>query len=131
MPVRVGIDLVDVNDVRETLSAHGARYLERVYGAGEIADCQLAGGVDPERLAARFAAKEAVIKVLRAGEEGIPWRAIEVRRDPAGWIDLRLSGAAAELAAATGLGELAVSISHERGFAAAVVVAELHPAVES
>jgi holo-[acyl-carrier protein] synthase len=124
--VRVGIDLVSVQAVRESLRTHEDRYLERVYTAREVTECRTADGMDAERLAARFAAKEATLKVLRPRDGGVPWSAIEVLRDPGGWVDLALTGAAAELAEAAGVAELAVSLTHEGGFASAVVVAELH-----
>jgi holo-[acyl-carrier protein] synthase len=104
------------------LQAHGQRYLERVYTAREIADCTGADGVDPERLAARFAAKEAAMKVLRPGDAAVPWPSIEVVRDAAGVPALTLHGPAAELARAAGLTEFAVSLTHEDAYAAAVVV---------
>ncbi len=123
MPLRVGIDLVAVESVEESVRVHSSRYLQRVYTDREVGDCRTADGVDPERLAARFAAKEAALKVLRPRAGGIPWRAIEVRRHEAGWVELELSGAAAALAAEAGLDDFAVSLSHEGGFASAVVVA--------
>jgi holo-[acyl-carrier protein] synthase len=127
MPLRVGIDLVAADSVREALARHGDRYLERVYTAQEIADCGNATGVDPERLAGRFAAKEATFKVLRAGDEPLPWREVEVRRHPTGWVELLLTGQAATLAREAGIVQLALSIAHEQGFATAVVVAETSP----
>lgn len=121
MPLRVGIDTVEVAAVEAALAAHGDRYLERVYTSGEVADCE--GGA--ERLAARFAAKEATFKALRAGAGGVPWSAVEVRRDPSGHPDLVLHGRAAELAAAAGVDDLAVSLTHEAGLASAVVIAQV------
>jgi holo-[acyl-carrier protein] synthase len=125
MPVRIGIDLVSVDSVRDSISTHGGHYLQRVYNAHEVSDCSTPTAVDPERLAARFAAKEATFKVLRAGDQAVTWRDIEVRRDPSGWVELRLSGQAAALAAEAGISDFALSLSHERGIAAAVVVAEI------
>ena len=82
------------------------------------------GSVDAERLAGRFAAKEAAMKMLRPPEdEAVPWSSIEVRREASGWVEVELSGRAAELARARRIGDMAVSLTHERGFAAAVVVA--------
>jgi holo-[acyl-carrier protein] synthase len=127
MTVRVGIDLVSVQAVQDSLHAHRDSYLSRVYTDREVTDCRTADGMDAERLAARFAAKEAALKVLRPRDGGIPWSAIEVRRDPGGWVEMELSGAAADLAEAAGVAELAVSLSHEGGFASAVVIAELRP----
>ena len=123
--IRVGTDLVSVEAILDALEAHGSRYLTRVYTEREVEDCRTGGTVDPERLAARFAAKEATIKLLRGGDVAVPWRSIEVRRDPSGWVDLVLSGPAATLAETAGIRDLSLSVSHEGGFASAVVVAEL------
>jgi holo-[acyl-carrier protein] synthase len=125
VPIRVGIDLVSTSSVAEALQTHGDRYLARVYTARERGDCRTADGVDPERLAARFAAKEATLKVLPASDEGIALTAIEVRRDPSGRVSIELSGRAAELGDDAGIVDLALSLTHEGGFAAAVVVAEI------
>jgi holo-[acyl-carrier protein] synthase len=126
MSIRVGLDLVSVQTVAESLSTHGERYLHRVYSAAEVADCRTADGVDPEKLAARFAAKEAAFKVLRVGDEAVAWTDVEVVRDRSGWVSLSISGRAARLAEAAGISELALSLSHEQGCAAAVVVAEIN-----
>lgn len=131
MGLRVGIDLVSVESVAESVRTHGERYLQRVYTERELADCATSAGVDPERLAARFAAKEAALKVLRPTDEGISWQAIDVRRDPGGWVDLELTGQAAILAAENGLTGFAVSLTHEEGFASAVVVAEFGAAADT
>lgn len=125
MPIRVGIDLVSVDCVRESIRTHADRYLQRIYTDGELRDCQTAEGVAPERLAARFAAKEAAIKVLRPAGEGVPWRSIELRRHPSGWTELELSGRAQALAAEAGVGDLAVSLTHDGDYAAAAVVAQV------
>ena len=125
MSIRVGTDVVAVETISQSLSDHGDHYLERVYTEREVADCRNQSGIDAERLAARFAAKEAVLKVLRPDEEGVPLSAIEVRRDPAGWVELELSGPAAALADRAGITELALSYAHEQGLASAVVVAQM------
>lgn len=124
MPLRVGTDLVLVETVRESIDTHGDHYLRRIYTQREVSDCSTPHGVDPERLAGRFAAKEATLKVLRPQEQGIPWNTIEVVRNPSGWVDLELSGPSAELADEAGILELSLSIAHEGGFATAVVVAQ-------
>lgn len=115
---------MSVETVRGSIEAHAEHYLQRVYTAREVADCSSSGELDAERLAARFAAKEATLKVLRPREQGIPWNAIEVRRDPSGWVELALSGPAAALADDAGIAELSLSIAHEGDFATAVVVAQ-------
>jgi holo-[acyl-carrier protein] synthase len=81
-------------------------------------------------LAARFAAKEATIKVLRPGNDAIPWTDIEVTRQASGWVELRLTGAAATLATDAGITDLALSLTHEHGTACAVVIAEIPPAAD-
>lgn len=125
MALRVGIDLVEIGPVRESIEQFGASYLERIYTPGEVADCSSESGPDPARLAARFAAKEATLKVLRpAPDEAVPWRSIELVRSPGGWVELELHDAAAVLAAAAGLTELAVSLTHECDYASAAVVAQ-------
>jgi holo-[acyl-carrier protein] synthase len=126
MGIRVGNDLVSVADVRAAIARHGARYLRRVYTETEVADSSRHGEVAAERLAARFAAKEATIKVLRpSGGDAVPWRSIEVRRQPGGWVELELAGSAAHLATRAGVASLAVSLSHEADWATAVVIAEI------
>jgi holo-[acyl-carrier protein] synthase len=123
---RVGIDLVDAAEVAAALEAHGDRYLRRVYTPEEVQDCRRDAGIDAERLAARFAAKEAAIKVLRPDRRtAVPWTGIAVRRDPAGWVGLELHGRAAALAEAAGITRTALSISHERGTSCAVVLAHI------
>jgi holo-[acyl-carrier protein] synthase len=112
-----------VNVVAQALRGPNAdRYLARVYTEQEISDCKGAGGVDPGRLAGRFAAKEATLKVLSITDEGVSLRDIEVRSDPSGHVSLELHGRAAELAHEAGVIELALSLTHETWFAAAVVV---------
>jgi holo-[acyl-carrier protein] synthase len=126
MSLRVGLDLVSVETIADSLRTHGTRYLERVYSSAEVADCRRGGEVDPQRLAARFAAKEATFKVLRVGDEAVAWTDVEVVRHRSGWVSLLLSGRAGTLAEAAGISELALSLSHEQGCAAAVVVAEIN-----
>ena len=125
MPTRVGIDLTSIGQVRASMAAHNRRYLDRIYTSDEVRDCSGDHGVDPERLAARFAAKEAAIKVLRPGPAGLPWKSIAVRRDAGGWVELELDGPAAALADASGVKDLTLSLTHEGEFAAAVVVANM------
>jgi len=119
--VRVGVDLASVTGVRDAMAAHGDRYLKRVYTPQELLDC----GGDPARLAGRFAAKEAAIKVLRPERDtALPWSDIEVLRQPGGHVLLRLAGFAAVRAEHEGLGAFSVSVSHEGDTACAVVLAE-------
>jgi holo-[acyl-carrier protein] synthase len=119
MPLRVGIDLVRAATIAASITEHGDAYLERVYTRQEVADCK----ADPLRLAARFAAKEATMKVLAPGPDAaVPWPSIEVVRNAPGAPSLRLHGPAAELAREAGLTAFALSFTHEEEYAAAVVV---------
>lgn len=116
---------MSVTEVEQSIAEHGDRYLERIYTERELADCRSAGEVSAERIAARFAAKEATYKALQPAGEAVPWRSIGVRREPAGAVSLELTGGAADVARRAGVTGLALSLSHEADMAAAVVVAEL------
>lgn len=72
-PERVGVDIVAIDEVRQSLAAHGERYLSRVFTERERADC----GTHAARLAARFAAKEALVKALRLVDVATPPREVE------------------------------------------------------
>ena len=117
---RVGIDLVAVAEVTEAIEEFGDRYLRRIFTEGERATC----GPEPTRaagrLAERFAAKEAAIKVFRP-EGGVTYTDIEVVSRPHGGSTLALHGRIGELARTAGLGAASVSMTHTAGYAAAVV----------
>lgn len=125
--VRVGIDTVSLANLRESLAAFGSRFVCRLFTEGEqaAAASQADGGLD--RLAARFAAKEAAIKALGLGELGVNWRDIEVVRQADGAPRLQLHGRAARHAHALGVRDLALSMSHDGDQACAVVVAWARP----
>jgi phosphopantetheine--protein transferase-like protein len=125
--VRVGIDLVCVEDVRSSLHVHATRWVERVFTDREVAESRAGTELSPRRLAARFAAKEAALKVLLTGDDAVPWRSIEVHA-PAGEPGrLVLSGAAARVAAAAGLTDVRLDLTHTTTHAAAVVIAVSGP----
>jgi holo-[acyl-carrier protein] synthase len=118
MPITVGIDLVSPDEISESLRMYGDRYLQRIYTEQELRDC----GSNVQRLAARFAAKEATMKALGRTDEPLPWRSIGVRRDPSGRPSIQLSDEAALLAEQRGAVEVSVSLTHERELAGAVVL---------
>jgi holo-[acyl-carrier protein] synthase len=120
--MRVGVDLVGIDDVARSVEQFGDRYLERVYTPREIADCAGSPQARAAGLAARFAAKEATVKVLRPDADIPAWRSVEVVRAPGGWVDLELTGVAADLARRAGITDLSVALSHDAGLATAVVV---------
>lgn len=121
--VRVGVDLIHTSTVRDSINRFDLRYLERIYTAAEIEYCQRSEAEKVRRFAARFAAKEATLKVLRPDQHWLDWRSIEVIKMPGGWCEIELHGAAALLAQRTGVTALSVSLSHEGAYALATVTA--------
>jgi holo-[acyl-carrier protein] synthase len=117
----IGIDLVSVGEVEAAIASHGDRYLARVYTPSERRQC----GRDGRRLAARFAVKEATMKVLRRDDEALSWDEIDVATDVAGAPVIELHGLAAQLADARGIISLSASMTRNGSEAAAVVLAEL------
>jgi holo-[acyl-carrier protein] synthase len=129
MGLRVGIDLVSIDSVEESIRVHSTHYLGRVFTSRELRDCRSPGGApDARRLAARFAAKEALLKVLRVDDEAVPWQTIGVSADRMGRPSIELTGVADELARRRGVEALDVSFTHEGPFAAAIVVAQVREA---
>jgi holo-[acyl-carrier protein] synthase len=125
--VRIGCDVMDIEDVQDSLATFGDRYLRKVFTASEIDDCQ--GHDRAQRLAARFAAKEAVIKAFAEPDMSFPLREIEVTRDGPLPV-LRLSGTVAERAQRQGWLSSSLSLSHADCHAMAVVVVVCSPAVD-
>lgn len=124
--LRVGIDLVATSSVNEALTRRPEQYLRRVYTQREVADCSRRAAVDPQLLAARFAAKEAVMKILRPpADQAVPWRCIGVHRQASGAPCVELRGAAAALAARQGIGVISISLTHEGDTSAAIAIAEI------
>ena len=122
-PIHVGVDIVSISEVAESLEPFGERYIRRVFTAREASYCRAAtGSAVASRFAARFAAKEAVLKALRPNGSAIDWRSIEVCRHPSGWCDVVLHGRAASLATRRGINRIALSMSHDDSSATAVVV---------
>jgi holo-[acyl-carrier protein] synthase len=115
--IATGVDIVEIDRVADLLARHGERFRRRVYTDREWAD----SGGRVASLAARFAAKEALIKAL--GTRELTLCEIEVVRPERSQPTLRLSGRAAEIARALGVNELSLSLTHGREHAVAVVVA--------
>jgi holo-[acyl-carrier protein] synthase len=112
----LGIDIIRVDRIRRSLERFGARFTNRVLTPAErryVRD-------RPETMAGRWAAKEAVSKVLGLGVRGIGWRDIEIERMPTGQPSVRLHGRAAARAEQLGMGRIAVSITHESDYAVAM-----------
>ena len=125
MVVGIGTDLIEIERVEQSIQRFGARFLERVFTAGEIAYCQQKRKTAGESYAARFAAKEAGAKALGTGiSRGISWKEIEVRREAGERPTLHWSGRAAERAAELGVSRVSLSLTHSESVAMAVVVVE-------
>ena len=120
--LRVGVDLVQISRIAESVDTFGDRFLRRVFTQGEITYALDSPPHTNARLAARFAAKEATIKALNLVNCGAGWQQIEVCREDSGACFLTLRGIAA--ARANGA-ELALSMSHDGDYATAVVVTQL------
>ena len=112
----LGLDIIRVDRIREALERFGERFVGRVLTPAEA---RYVRG-RPETFAGRWAAKEAVSKVLGLGVRGIGWRDIEIERLPTGQPAVRLHGRAAARADQLGLDRVAVSITHEREYALAI-----------
>jgi holo-[acyl-carrier protein] synthase len=121
MIVGVGVDIVEIERIRSALAnpKTGDRFRQRVFTDGEIAYCARRR-LAHESYAARFAAKEAMIKVLG---QSVGWREIEVTRTD-GPPALRLHGRARQRADALGIARILLSLSHTAELAIAYVVAE-------
>lgn len=128
MSVRgTGVDLAEVARVRAAVEhpRTGARFLDRVFTAGERRYAESRGRGSFESLAARFAAKEATMKALGVGWGArASWREIEVVRAPGGRPELVLTGKAAATAAELGIARLHLALTHTAELALAQVVAE-------
>jgi len=112
----LGIDIVRVDRIATALARFGQRFTARILRPSEAAYVRSR----PETLAGRWAAKEAVSKVLGLGVRGVGWRDIEIERLPTGQPAVRLHGRARGRADQLGLGRVAVSISHESDYAVAI-----------
>lgn len=118
-PVEVGIDIIEIERIARTLARFGDRFLNRVYSPRE----RERYGKRVQELAARFAAKEATMKALGTGVRGVRWRDIEVLPNRRGKPILVLHETAQRRADQLGFRHFAVSLTHSRGDAMAIVIA--------
>ncbi|MEZ4520046.1 MAG: holo-ACP synthase [Thermomicrobiales bacterium] len=118
-PVEVGIDVIEIDRVAGVLARHGDRFLQRVFTEKE----RERYGHRPAELAARFAAKEATMKALGTGIRGVRWRDIETLPNRRGKPILTLHETAKARAELLGFQHFAISLTHSRTDATAIVVA--------
>lgn len=115
----VGVDIIEVERLARGLARYGDRFCDRFFTPREQEQCARR----PASLAGRFAVKEAVSKALGTGIGDIAWKEVEIVNDERGRPVLTLHGAAAALAAARGLDEWAISLSHTATHAVGMAVA--------
>ena len=125
--LRVGIDIAQISAVAESFAHFGERYTRRIFSDAEAAYAMQVPAQAAQRLAARFAAKEAAMKAFGLSEAGVSWRDIEVWRAADGACSLVLHARAAQWALRSGCHQFAVSLSHDGDYATAVVAAVASP----
>ena len=123
MNIAHGIDLVDFPRIAEMFERHGQRFMDRVFTAAEQQYAN-ANKNRMEKLAGRFAAKEAILKLLGTGWRGkIAWTDIEIINNEMGQPQVTVSGEVKEIAQRLGIGDISVSITHTANFAIASATA--------
>jgi len=124
MILGTGVDLAEVDRIRKAIERFGARFIRRVYTAGEIAYVERKAN-RYERYAGRFAAKEAGMKAIGTGwKRGVRWQDFEVANLPSGKPTLRLYGEAAKVATQLGVKSISLSLTHTAELGMAHVILE-------
>ena len=124
MIISIGIDIVEVYRIRETL-ARTPRFAERVFTAKEREYCESKGAAAAQSYAARFAAKEAFLKALRTGWRGkITWHDVEIVSGENGVPSLEIRGEARKILENLGADKIHLSLSHTTEHAVAQVILE-------
>ena len=118
-----GVDVIECPRVLQMLEDHGNRFLERVFTSHELEYCRR-HKESTQRLAGRFAAKEAVLKALGTGMRGrMKWTDVQIANDDFGKPEIALTGESATVAKSKGVSQVLVSISHTREHAVASAIA--------
>lgn len=127
-PIVHGIDLVEVQRIADLMQRHPQRARDRLFTPAEQAYCDASVKRRFEHYAARFAAKEAVLKALGTGwSGGIEWTDVEVTRSVSGEPGIRLSGQAAQIALSLGITRWMLSMSHTGTHAISSVIGTIDP----
>lgn len=121
MQSKIGTDIIEIGRIRQAADLWGERFLNRIYTDVELEIC----GEKAASLAARFAGKEAVMKLL--GARGVSWREIEILADGDGQPYVKLHGNTRSLAEALGIGDIDISLSHSREYAVATAIGTGQP----
>jgi phosphopantethiene--protein transferase domain len=121
--LKIGTDICSVKRIEQAYERFGKRFLDRILTDDEASYVLSAERHFVHRLAGRFAAKEATVKALGTGWIGVGWKEVEIVRMPSGEPRLTLHGRAYDRAVDLGLDYFEISVSHEKEFALAFVVA--------
>jgi holo-[acyl-carrier protein] synthase len=120
----IGVDIVDIARIEAAINRHGRQFINRVFTKAEIKYCS-SRHRPAQNYAARFAAKEAVFKILRTGlSGGIRWTDVEIINDPAGCPSARLRRAARDTAQRLHITKIHLSISHTHSLSIAIASAD-------
>ena len=120
--IGVGLDIIEVERIDFVLSRWGNKFENRVFTSRELDYCRGKGNYT-QRLASRFAAKEAMFKALGTGwQSGVAWKEIEVKNDSLGKPSITLSGRARAISHELGVRSIFVSMTNTRDYGAAQVI---------
>ncbi len=120
--MKVGIDICSIKRIEDAYERYGERFLRRILTSDEIKYVEQSPRLKFQRLAGRFAAKEATAKALGTGWVGVDWKEVEVLHKVSGEPYIRLHSRALARARSLDLSSFELSISHEREFATAIVM---------
>ena len=118
--IYTGIDMIEIDRIEKVLNEYNERFLNKIFTKNEQIYCNKR----PKQLASRFAAKEAVMKLLGTGVRGIPWKSIEVTRKRGAPPEIMMHGKAIIRAKKMGITRIALSLSHSKKYAIASAVGE-------
>jgi len=113
----IGVDIIEIDRIKRVISRWQDSFLERIYTPAELENHH-----NVSSLAARFAAKEAVMKALGTGTRGVSWTDIEILTNGSGAPAVRLYGRALRKSVESGIARFQVSLSHSRKYAIAFVI---------
>jgi holo-[acyl-carrier protein] synthase len=122
LSLSIGVDIVEIESIKKAISCYQDAFLNRIYTNTELNYCNNM----PSRLAGRFAAKEALIKVLGTGGFGVNWKEIEIISTESGAPEIQLTGKVKDKASLIGITGFSLSLSHEKKYAIACVVGNVN-----
>ena len=125
MIIGIGTDIIEIERLKDSIEKYGAHFLDHIYTPDEQAAAEAKGEMQFAYYAGRWAAKEAISKVLGTGFTAkCQWTGISIDNDKAGKPFVTLTGVTAKTAKALGIRSIHLSISHEKSYACAFAVGE-------